>query len=102
LVRKLELPASQIEQLDKALRRMTDSVGAMHNFSKMNAEVEQLAGALAQAAPAAAAISELPDRIRDILEEFVATHNATSSQGPIRGWFQGNSEKVASAKRKAR
>jgi ABC-type transporter Mla subunit MlaD len=99
--RKLEPPAWQIEQLDRTLQRMTDSVGAMQEFSRMNVELKQLTGALCEAATVVEAISELPDRIRDILEEFAPAHNNTPPRGPIMGWFQGGAGTAASSKRKA-
>lgn len=86
----------QLGQLDETLLRLKDTVGAIQNFSRLDVDVEQLAGVLAQAATVAEAISDLPDQIRDILEELVATHNGAQAKGPIMGWLRGRAEKTVS------
>jgi hypothetical protein len=88
--------AAQLGQLDETLLRMKDTVGAIQNFSKLDMDVEQLVGVMAQAATVAEAISDLPDRIRDILEELVATHGEAQTRGPIMGWLRGRPEKTVS------
>jgi len=95
-VETLRPAAAQLGQLDETLLRMKDTVGAIQNFSKLDLDVEQLAGVLAQAAMVAEAISDLPDQIRDILEELVATHGDAQVRGPLMGWLRGRPEKTVS------
>ncbi len=75
---------------------MKDTVDAIQEFSKLDVDVEQLGGMLAQAATVAEAISDLPDRIRDILEELVATHADAQTKAPLMGWLRGRPEKTVS------
>jgi hypothetical protein len=75
---------------------MKDTVDAIQNFSKLDVDVEQLAGMLAQAAMVAEAISDLPNQIRDILEKLVASHADVQSKAPLMGWLRGRPEKTVS------
>jgi len=95
-VENLGPAASQLGQLDETLLRLKDTVGAIQDFSKLDMDVEELAGVLAQAATVADAISDLPDRIRQILEQLVANHNGAQTKGPIMGWLRGRPEKTLS------
>jgi methyl-accepting chemotaxis protein len=88
--------ATQLGRLDETLLRMKDTVDAIQNFSKLDVDVEQLAGMLAQAAMVAEAISDLPNQIRDILEELVASHADVQSKAPLMGWLRGRPEKTVS------
>ena len=95
-VQTLGPAAEQLGQFDQTLQRMKETVGSIQNFSKLDMDVEQLAGVLAQAATVADAISDLPERIRDILEELVAAQNGAQSKAPIMGWLRGRPEKTVS------
>jgi methyl-accepting chemotaxis protein len=88
--------ATQLGRLDETLLRMKGTVDAMQDFSKLDVDVEQLAGMLAQAAMVAEAISDLPNQIRDILEDLVATHSDGQTKAPLIGWLRGRPEKTVS------
>ncbi len=80
--------AGQLRDLDATLARLKGTVETIQDFSKLDLDVEQLAGILAQAATVAEAISELPDQVREILEELVAAHHDGQSKAPVMGWLR--------------
>ncbi len=88
--------AMQLKTFDETLLRMKDTVASIQNFSKLDLDVEQLAGVLAQAATVAEAITEVPDRIREILEELVAAQSGAQNKHPMMGWLRSRPEKVVS------
>ena len=98
-VSKLGPAISQLGEFNNIFLRMKDTVGAIQNFSKLDMDIEQLADALAQAATVADAISELPERIHDILAELVAGQNGEQPRGPIMSWLRGRPENSVSDKR---
>jgi ABC-type transporter Mla subunit MlaD len=68
-------PVTQrLTTLDKTLSRLEGTVNAMQGFADAGSEIQKLSQSLAQAATVAQAISELPEQIRQVLEQTVAAH----------------------------
>jgi methyl-accepting chemotaxis protein len=80
--------------LDQTLARLEGTVSALHEFSAASSNVEELSQSLAQAASVSRAISELPERIQEILERLVAAQQEakTNSSGKMLGWLRGRSD----------
>jgi ABC-type transporter Mla subunit MlaD len=70
----LEPVTQRLTTLDQTLSRLEGTVNAIQQFGDAGSEIQKLSQSLAQAATVAQAISELPEQIRQILEQTVAAH----------------------------
>jgi hypothetical protein len=62
------------------------TVEAIREFAGVRQEIERLAGALAQAAAVTEAINQLPQQIRNVLEEVARTHQEQIAANSSGGW----------------
>ncbi len=86
----LEPAARQLAELDQTLAGLEGTVEALRDFSHVGGDVQQLTRALAQAATVADAISELPERVREILQESVAAAPRDGGpRKPLMPWLRG-------------
>ena len=86
----LDPVTQRLTAFDQTLSRLEGTVDAIRDFSQVREEVEELSASLSQAAGVAKAIADLPDQIRNILEELVAAqHHEINSRGNLLTWIRG-------------
>jgi ABC-type transporter Mla subunit MlaD len=82
----LDPTTQRLTQLDDTLGRLGQTVEAIREFAGVRQEIERLAGALAQAAAVTEAINQLPQQIRNVLEEVARTHQEQIAANSSGGW----------------
>jgi len=80
----------RLTTLDETLSRLEGTVNAIRDFSRVRKEVGELCASLSQAAEVASAITDLPDQIRNVLEELVsAQQDELNARGNLLTWLRG-------------
>lgn len=80
-------PATQrLRDLDKTLARMAEAVDAIQQFGMVGDDITRLSTSLSQAANVSTAIGELPEQVRQVLEQVAETHQNQQSLNSRRKW----------------